>query len=223
MSDWRKMKKLESIKIPFTLELILDIRFRHLVIIKNEVKRVFYSEPAYYKRIAKLLNFLAIKKGISPLMFDHNSLFDKYVTVDEDNIEFTGAYIDEDCAYEDCYYNVPCVFHLDDYVKDNFGDNAIEETIAIIKVEKLDVFTDFGSQDINATTKISEITLHISDIIWADCKEDFESEINYQSVADKLPTSVDIPISELYDDGIANYLSNKYGYRIYNFCTEEIA
>ena len=72
------------------------------------------------------------------------------------------------------------------------------------------------------SNKYSGIKIHVTDIIWDIEKNDFDNESEYHAVIDKLPTSIDIPLSALKKNvDVIDYLRDKYGYCISAYCTEE--
>lgn len=129
------MKRLFNVTVIINAVELLKYNFD----IKEETKSVFASVEYYRDTLMDGMTKDGILEEYVDLFgcADLNVLFDNYITVDADGVQYN---FDEDCADEgqhrdSCFFRVPCSFDLEKYIKymdqANAEDSGEDDEIAI--------------------------------------------------------------------------------------------
>jgi hypothetical protein len=110
--------------------------------------------------------------------------------------------------------------------RDKYEVDLSDDAIAIIADNingTLDDCHDAEWMAIDEAIRTSDISIKVTDIDWDIDKDDFDEEAEYDAVNGNLPKEVEIPLSELENNLIEEYLSDNYDYCVKSFKTEEVA
>ncbi len=115
-------------------------------------------------------------------------------------------------------------------VSDSDINKITNEAINILNRERgIDILEDITDQEcnvvqaaVNEATDIINPAIVVNNIVWDIDRDDFDSDAEYESVNENvLPSSVSISWLDLKNhEGIANYLSDTYGYCVDAYTTE---
>ena len=111
-------------------------------------------------------------------------------------------------------------------LRDNYNIDLSDDAVAIIADNINDTLDDCHDAEwmaIDEAIRISDIKIKVTDIDWDVDANDFDDEAEYDAVNENLPKEVEIPLSNLENVLIEDYLSDNYDYCVKSFKTGEAA